>query len=495
LTDQDQDQATNRAQINELLRQRAESGGSADAALQSHLGELLGISAASVRVVAREGTQMKANVLWQGGFAPHHDRDGIALAITVDDNLGLTTEGAENRLRMNIRFPEAILVLSDRDGSWEVSHLLSYDDTDLGKELSAKLELNSEHLVSLPRPRFHHGTKAALDGEVSTQGVLEHLHDHPNIILQGPPGTGKTCQAQALIDLLAGGPDNRESCRLSFLLQGAGQDMDSLLADQEARGHSLPVVWEMIQLHPGYSYDDLVRRMTPVSSDGSLQFTVQDRLFPRLCSLAKARNRVATAGKPKPVVLIIDEVNRCDLAATLGELILAIDPSHRGEAVRLQYQGDGLTPSLEVPPNLWLVGTMNTADRSIAMVDYAIRRRFRFLDLAPDPAVLSRFYGRERGMAHAATAAMGAINAHVDSHLRIGHAYFMVFPEPSDTWIERLARRIVHEVLPMLREYDLEGLRGGRPVVVDNVELSTDPRHAEHTLRERLAVLVHAGSQ
>src|SRR5207248_2321807 len=129
-------------------------------------------------------------------------------------------------------------------------------------------------------------------------------------------------------------------------------DMATLLADADGRAFSAGAVWEMVQLHPGYGYDDLVRRIRPTSSDGDLQFVVEDCLLPQMCALASAR------APNKPVILILDEINRCNLASVLGEFIFAIDPGHRSMPVRLQYQAAGLQPSISVPPNLWVVGTM-----------------------------------------------------------------------------------------------------------------------------------------
>lgn len=132
----------------------------------------------------------------------------------------------------------------------------------------------------------------------------------------------------------------------------------------------------------------------------------------------------------------------------------------------------GGSDTLSLPDNLWIIGTMNTADRSIALIDYAIRRRFRFLDVLPDEAVIRRFYDQrfdDPQRTQLVVDLFAAVNAVVrEERLRVGHSYFLVEPvdegdredEPSEgnTWADRLARRIVYEVLPLLREYGEEGL-------------------------------------
>src|SRR5439155_1441184 len=148
------------------------------------------------------------------------------------------------------------------------------------------------------------------------------------------------------------------------------------------------LIWEMIQLHPGYSYDDLVRGMSAVQRDGKLCFVPEDRLLVHLAMLAVRRPNTT-------VVIILDEINRCNLASVLGELIFAMEPGARGVPVRLQYGAPPGSPAgdvLSLPINLKFIGTMNTADRSISMVDYAIRRRFRFLDIRPNRGVIEKAY-------------------------------------------------------------------------------------------------------
>jgi hypothetical protein len=283
--------------------------------------------------------------------------------------------------------------------------------------------------------------------------LVPHLLENPNVVLQGPPGTGKTYAAEQLVKSLAGG-EGPAPCSLTRLLSHsrAGGTVEGLL--ESGLLDEVPVVWEMVQMHPGYAYEDFVRGQVADGGGVGLRFVSRDRV---LLDLA----RVAAQSESLRVVLVLDEINRCNLAAVLGELILVLEKSKRGREVRLQYgappQADGIVDrrrdALVLPPNLWLVGTMNTADRSIALVDYAIRRRFRFVDLPPDRDALRDYYddGAKRV---AALALFDIVSGLTDSpRLAVGHSYFMC---EDDAWSRAMANRLLYEVMPLLREYHAE---------------------------------------
>jgi DNA polymerase III delta prime subunit len=300
------------------------------------------------------------------------------------------------------------------------------------------------------------------------------------VILQGPPGTGKTHATRELLEELI---EERESdkavndCQWSKIagVREAPHHDDDVV--EKAR--EKPVVWDIVQLHPGYSYEDFIRGMGTKSTkndpaeEGGVHFESKDRILVELAEMAHKLE------DDQPVVLILDEINRCNLASVLGELILTLEKDKRskpgqeasGWPVQLQYpapddEGDGGN-SFNLPENLWLIGTMNTADRSLAMVDYAIRRRFRFIDVLPDAGAIDNFYGQFDDVEWAEDAAevagkvLEGINEHIDeSRLKVGHSYFLVSPKdvegPTD-WCDKLAEKIVFEVVPLLREYHREG--------------------------------------
>ena len=167
------------------------------------------------------------------------------------------------------------------------------------------------------------------------------LDDKKQVIFQGPPGTGKTYVAQKLAKHLAGS-DERVT---------------------------------LVQFHPSYAYEDFVQGFRPTTlKDGQAGFELRDGPLLKVAKRAKAESYANH-------FLVIDEINRGNLAKVFGELYFLLE--YRDEKIRLQYQGDD-EEDFSLPRNLYIIGTMNTADRSIALVDLALRRRFYFVEFHPD---------------------------------------------------------------------------------------------------------------
>ncbi|MFG3420589.1 McrB family protein [Micromonospora sp. NPDC048063] len=234
------------------------------------------------------------------------------------------------------------------------------------------------------------------------------LAERRQVILYGPPGTGKTFLAQKL------------AARLTE-----------------------PHAVKLIQFHPSYTYEDFFEGFRPESGDdGTLRFKLTSGPLRQLAD--DAREHPSTA-----YILIIDEINRGNLAKIFGELYFLLE--YRDQRIRLQYSPEDFT----LPANLYLIGTMNTADRSIALVDVAMRRRFAFVELHPTKppvsGLLRRWLDRE-GLSSDAPALLDALNARLaDSDYAIGPSYFMresVHAKP-----EGLHRVWRHDILPMLVEH------------------------------------------
>ncbi|OIJ62560.1 McrB family protein, partial [Streptomyces mangrovisoli] len=270
---------------------------------------------------------------------------------------------------------------------------------------------SSRRALSLPDPTVELADELLVD--LSWLQEVRDLLDHRRqVIFYGPPGTGKTFLAQAVAEHLAG---------------------DS---------HAV----KLVQFHPSYAYEDFFEGFRPVQrsgADGTVGFELRPGPFRKL--VASAEENPET-----PHFLIIDEINRANLAKVFGELYFVLE--YRNRTVDLQYSGEFTLPS-----NIYLIGTMNTADRSIALVDAAMRRRFAFLALHPDEQptrdLLPRWLARE-GLAHAAADVPGllrTLNARIeDKDFRVGPSYLMRESVHLDGGLERVWRT---EILPLLEEH------------------------------------------
>jgi 5-methylcytosine-specific restriction protein B len=209
----------------------------------------------------------------------------------------------------------------------------------------------------------------------------------------------------------------------------------------------------MVQFHPARTYEDFVVGLYPRVADRELTFEV------RAGDLLRAN----ASANGKPHVLIIDEINRADLGRVLGEAVSLLEPGEPDRKVRLPHVPAGFPESLQLSPHLLIIGTRNTADRSIARIDLAIRRRFAFVDVWPsldvvrnedDDLAVELFDRVLETFAEFAD----------DDGLRLvpGHAYFLD-PRPDLPLADRSARvrrRLEQELLPLLRDYVAERLLG-----------------------------------
>ena len=255
------------------------------------------------------------------------------------------------------------------------------------------------------------------------------LDDKKQVIFQGPPGTGKTYLAQKLANHLAGSKH-----RVS-----------------------------LVQFHPSYAYEDFVRGFRPALVNGQPGFELRNG--PLLLAAERAGEE-----PDADHFLIIDEINRGNLAKVFGELYFLLE--YRDEAITLQYQRED-EEKFSLPSNLYIIGTMNTADRSIALMDLGLRRRFYFVEFHPDDepvkGVLRRWLLANHPDMEWVADVVERANEILkdDRHAAIGPSYFM-----KDGLDEDMVERIwKHSVLPYIEErrfggdevsddFDLENLKG-----------------------------------
>lgn len=309
-------------------------------------------------------------------------------------------------------------------------------------EFTAALELR--HAVPTPRLPM-----PADITELATQ-----LHRKRQVVLQGPPGAGKTYLARRYI-AWAAGSHHADNSRLQTIVGSLPENerhIDDIVG--EIRRRALNTVWDIVQFHPGYDYTDFVRSLVAEPQANGVTFTPRHKVFSLIAGIG---DRLRRQGSTTNVVLILDEINRGNIPNIFGELLYALE--YRGEAVTTPYAVDG-DPSITVPDNLLLIGTMNTADRSIAVIDYALRRRFVFLTVpATDGPIRSYHFdspATQSAALHLYNATAQALSE-TPTGLQVGPSYFLAEPDSTSTAIEVLASRYIYEVLPLLDEYAMEG--------------------------------------
>lgn len=332
--------------------------------------------------------------------------DPTALGVTVPDFVAQHLDGFKAVLK---RYGGELYAIAEVPRDPERARIVVQAFFDLygyerGWKVLKEFERESNQLIDAMR--------ADLFARNSEADVHQLLQDRRFVILQGPPGTGKTRMADRIKTEFFGG-----------------------------RGAT-------VQFHPAVTYEDFVVGLSPETDGSNLRFKVRPGW---LLEAAKE----AEAG---PYLLVIDEINRTDLGKVLGEAIYLFEPGEIGGAtprtVQLPHPVDG-QKAFAYPPNLYILGTMNTADRSIASLDLAVRRRFAFVTLRPDPDVMKQ--QRLPLAAKVFDTLQDVFIEHAPDEaldLLPGHSYYLAADDAE------LCRRFRYELLPLLDEYLQEGMVG-----------------------------------
>ena len=283
------------------------------------------------------------------------------------------------------------------------------------------------------------------------------------VILYGPPGTSKT----------------HISTLIAYNFLAKNSDPDSIDTDIDKANEYLKdkngdyiKYYKIVQFHPSYNYEDFVRGITiDINEDSKTPiYKTDNKIFGKI-------SEYATADKEKNYVLIIDEINRAPIASVLGELIYGLE--YRGQPISTPYEIKE-NSTLTIPENLYIIGTMNTADRSIGSIDYAVRRRFAFVPLLADEKIVTNSWKKkglgnpeekEESIASNVVKLFDEVQDLIIENLadisvqrddiKIGHTYFLYDEKKCKG--EKNAKkymkyRIEYQILPILEEYIKDGL-------------------------------------
>lgn len=279
----------------------------------------------------------------------------------------------------------------------------------------------------------------SIDGiKIKSQNNL-NMSESKNIILYGPPGTGKTFTTKKRsVKIINGNESNADQIFYNEIKKPDGRI-------------------KFVTMHQNFSYEDFMIGLKPViehDSEKSMKFDYVPGVFMEICTNA-------SQNIDQNYVLVIDEINRCNVSKVFGELITLIEEDKRGKFYTTLINGESFT----VPSNLFILGTMNTADKSIAMIDIALRRRFEFEAMYPDSQLVNDTHKKT----FMEKLNQGILNNNKTVDFLIGHSYFM----KKDALVDVINKKII----PLLNEYFrgdidiiekiLDACLGGRAISID----------------------------
>ena len=247
-----------------------------------------------------------------------------------------------------------------------------------------------------------------------------------NIILYGVPGVGKTYSHKKLIDII-----ESKKYSDSYIFENI-ENHNNLVFFEKAKEENRV---EFITFHQSFGYEDFIEGFRP-NEEGNIK--LQNGVFKEFCKKAEEQ-------RDKNFYLVIDEINRANISKVFGELITLIEEDKRDSLhVTLPHSKD----EFSIPSNLYIIGTMNSTDKSIALIDIALRRRFTFIQMSPNPELVKNLKAKKL---------MIELNSKLDSEYHIGHSYFMNIEDEED-----LIFTCKYKIKPLLEEYfygDKEGLK------------------------------------
>lgn len=326
------------------------------------------------------------------------------------------------------------------------------------------------------------------------QQIMENIGVR-QIIFQGPPGTSKTFESKRFV-LRQLEPDSGVFTKRFVSQEDVSSALDAYklteedYSDPESSVKLTTGGWDLVQFHPSYGYEDFIRGIE-VKADGGLpSYNSVNRILGKIAEFAKLAEK-ANPNEPPKFYLVIDEINRANIATVFGELIYGLE--YRDSKVSTPYEVEdrvadpvSRTKDIVLGKNLFIIGTMNTADKSIDSIDYAIRRRFLFIDSPADRNVVISCYQNvsenddENSIELLMFDAVQAVfdnesyfnDEYQKSDVRLGHTYFL--RKRKEGYEEDFVEHFVFQIIPILREYVKDG-------ILDTIE---DLKAIEHTPSE-----------
>ena len=283
------------------------------------------------------------------------------------------------------------------------------------------------------------------DADKEKNEIDEHTLPSVNTILYGPPGTGKTY--------------NSIKYAVDTIDRKFRRDSAKTYTDYVNKFNELKAVGQIAftTFHQSYSYEEFIEGIKPFLGKrgerrgrSDLNYKISDGVFKEFCNKA-------ASDRSNKYVFIIDEINRGNISKIFGELITLIEDSKRnGEdeamSVTLPYSHE----EFSVPKNVYILGTMNTADRSIALMDTALRRRFEFVEMMPDESLLDNAVVEDISIQKMLEKMNQRIEALYDREHTLGHAFFMPLNNEENATIDKLASIFKNKIIPLLQEYFYE---------------------------------------
>lgn len=306
------------------------------------------------------------------------------------------------------------------------------------------------------------------------------------MIMQGPPGTSKTYSAREYLKYIGRNSETDAVLTDIELDERQIKDYSSdevLTAWEETNPGVAPaIVWDVVQFHPSYGYEDFVRgiEVSTVPIDGGTSSVISYDTTNKILGKIAAKAALPRYQNTK-FFLVIDGINRANLATVFGELIYGLEYCNKGVATPYTV---GSSNKVLLPNNLYIIGTMNTADKSIGGIDYAIRHRFLFFQVLPNRDMILHY--NLDGLSGEAQTQQNAVNDKAvaffdriaelfnDANLntefykddvQIEHTYFLVSSE------DQLFLRFKYQMLPILREYYKDGVKHQTLMMMDGVGL------------------------